>query len=72
MKVRTERALTGTTGLALVASVGEALRWWKEAETAAEMVRQAAYSKATEAGALQEALQSCQQTLISLAQSCGS
>jgi hypothetical protein len=65
----------------VVVGVGELFRRYEEAKASAGVIRQAAFDKASQAGALQEALATCQAstalatcqaTLAELARSCGS
>ncbi len=52
-------AATGGTGLVLVGIAAEALRLYTQASGKVEVVKDAAFSKAAEAGALQQALNTC-------------
>jgi len=62
--------LSGGGGVAIVAALGELFRRYQEATAAADAIRQAAFDKATEAGALQAALATCQDTLVEVVRRC--
>jgi hypothetical protein len=60
----------GGTGVALMALAGEMFRWYREADAAAAAIREKAWEKASEAGALQEALATCQETITEVVRTC--
>ncbi len=66
-EVKAVHAATGGTGLVLVGIAAEALRLYTQASGKVDVVKEAAFSKAAEAGALHEALTQCLEIVRSCA-----
>lgn len=58
-EIKAVHAATGGTGIVLVGIAAEALRLYSQASVKVDVVKDAAFTKAAEAGALQQALNTC-------------